>query len=184
MIQTRAFIGAATAAGFIATAVSLLGCDVHDNTIPINIPNAKVDVSTTANVDEVMPMQTVAMNITVQNVFLVDPAATPPADHVDDAGHLQFYIDDEANPPVLVTAMTNVTITIPKETPPGKHKIICRVHKHDGQRTEAHSEVTINVSASASATTTTTTNADGGTTTTTTVDAGVTVEVGTTTTTS
>src|SRR4051812_4340365 len=141
MIQTRSVIVAAMAAGLVATGFSIPGCDIHDNTIPVNIPNATVNVSTTANVDQVMPMQTVAMAVTVQNVYLVEPSATPPPEHVDDAGHLQFYIDDESNPPILVTAQTNVSVTIPKETPPGKHKIICRVHKHDGRPTDIKSEV-------------------------------------------
>jgi len=167
MRTTRAFLG-------ILSAAVLGGCtaNIHDNTV--NIPNATLNVSTTADVDNVMPMQTVPMAVTVTNVTLIEPTATVPPEHIADAGHLVFTLDDEATPPILVTAETNVNITIPAATMEGKHKIHCRVHKHDNTPTDTHFEVEITVKVAVSTTT------DGGTTTTT-VDASVSVEAGTST---
>jgi hypothetical protein len=130
--------------------VAGLGCEVHDNTI--NIPNATLNVEASADVDvnNVEPSQSVPMMVVVHNVTLVEPSATPPPEHVADAGHLEFHLDDEATPPLLVTAQTNVVVKIPAETKPGKHKIICRVHKHDGTPTDTKVEVAINVTASVS----------------------------------
>jgi len=163
------------ASGLFALAAGLLACNVHDNTITANIPNATLNVTADTDVQNVEPAQSVPMTVNVQNVYLVEPAATPPPEHDKDAGHLEFHIDDETKPPVLVTAQTNVSVPIPADTKPGKHKIICRVHKHDGMPTETHFEVDITVKASV----TTTTNNDGSATVT--VDATVTVEVSTST---
>jgi len=55
-----------------------------------------------------MPAQTVPINVTVQNVYLIEPSATPPPEHVSDAGHLVFTLDDESTTPLLVTAQTSV----------------------------------------------------------------------------
>jgi len=160
---------------FVALAVGLMACNIHDNTITANIPNATLTVTADTDVQNVQPAQSIPMTVNVQNVFLVDPTATPPPEHAQDAGHLEFHIDDESTPPVLVTAQTSVSVPIPADTKPGHHKVICRVHKHDGTPTTTMFELDINVKASV----TTTTNSDGGTTVT--VDATVTVEASTTT---
>src|SRR5882672_4453641 len=160
------------ASGFVALAAGLLACNVHDNTFTANIPNATLNVTADADVSMVEPAQSVPMTVNVQNVYLIEPSATPPPEHDKDAGHLQFYVDDEAKPPVLVTAQTKVTVPIPADTKPGPHKVICRVHKHDGTPTDTHFELSITVKASV------TTNNDGGVS----VDATVTIEAGTTTT--
>jgi hypothetical protein len=157
-------------------AVACLGActaNVHDNVV--NIPDATVNFDTDVDVDNVMPGQSVPVMVQVTKVFLVEPTATPPVEHMDDAGHLVFTLDSESNPPILVTAQTNVQVPIPQDTKPGKHKIICRVHKHDMTPTETKFEMEINVKASVSVTT----SPDGGTS----VDASVTVtvEAGTTT---
>jgi len=149
-------------------------CNVHDNTATINIPNATINATTDVDVNNVMPEQQVAVSVDVKNVFLVEPSATPPPEHFDDAGHIQVYMDDTTTPPILITAQTNFNVTIPKETKEGHHKIICRVHKHDGTPTSTTFELSITVKA-----TVTTTTSDGSTTTT--VDASVGVEVGVTT---
>jgi hypothetical protein len=47
-----------------------------------------------------------------------------------------------------VTAQTNVQVPIPATTPPGSHKIICRVHKHDGTPTQTTFSVDITVKVS------------------------------------
>ena len=131
--------------GFIALAAGGFACNVHDNTI--NIPNAMLNVTTDVDVENVEQGQSVPMNVNVQNVYLIDPAATPPPEHVNDACHLKFHLDDENNPPILVTAQTMVNVMIPPATPPGHHKIICRVHKHDDTPTTTKFELDINVKA-------------------------------------
>jgi hypothetical protein len=158
--------------GACALSLALAGCNVHDNTI--NIPDATLNVSTDADPDNVQPMQVVPVVMEVHNVYLIAPDATPPPEHIIDAGHIEIHMDDEATPPLVVTAMTNVNVTIPPSTPPGHHKIICRVHKHDGTPTDTKSEFSINVSASASASASA--NADGGASAS--AEAGVSVEAG------
>jgi hypothetical protein len=174
--MTKTTIASVSLALALAFGGGLSACNIHDNTVTANIPNATLNVTTTADVQDVMPMQAVPMMVDVKNVTLVDPAVTPPPAQMADAAHLVFTLDDESTPPLLVTAQTNVSVTIPAETKAGPHKVICRVHKHDGTPTDTKFELAITVKVSV----TTTTN-DGGTTTT--VDASVTVEAGTTTTT-
>ena len=132
--------------------VAWLGCavsactataNIHDNTI--NIPDATVNFTTDADVSNVMPEQMIQIVVAVQNVYLVEPSATPPAEHVADAGHLQIYLDDVATPPLVVTAQVNVNVTIPAQTPAGNHKLICRVNHHDGTPTDTKFEVSITV---------------------------------------
>jgi hypothetical protein len=117
--------------------------NIHDNTV--NIPNAMVTVKADTDVDNIMPEQTVPLNVMVQNVYLVAPTATPPPEHAADAGHIQIYLDDVATPPLVVTAEVKVEVKIPPQTKPGKHKLVCRVHKHDGTPTTTVYEVNITV---------------------------------------
>ncbi len=123
----------------------VLACsaDFHDNVV--NIPNATVNATANVDADNVMPEQTVPVALTVTNVYLVEPTATPPAEHVLDAGHVRIYLDDVTTPPLVVTAQVNVDVKIPPQTKAGKHKLICRVHKHDGTATSTKVEVEINV---------------------------------------
>ena len=130
-------------AGLLTLAAGLFACNVHDNTV--NVPNASLDVTTNADVDDVTPAQSIPLTVNVHNVYLVDPAQTPPPEHVEDAGHLEFHLDDESTQALLVTAQTSVSVPIPAATPPGPHKIICRVHKHDGTPTSTSFEVAITV---------------------------------------
>jgi hypothetical protein len=145
-----------------------MACNVHDNTI--NIPNATINATADANASNVAPSQQVAITVTAQNVYLVDPMATPPPDHVQDAGHFQIYLDDTDTQPLLITAQTNFSVTIPPGTKPGPHNLICRFHKHDGTPTSTEVNVAITVSASV--------GADGGVDVTTSVDASVTTGAG------
>jgi hypothetical protein len=69
-----------------------------------------------------------------------------------DAGHLEFHMDDETTPPLLVTAETEVQVPVPAETKAGPHKIICRLHKHDGTPTTTVFEVQITVKVSVTTT--------------------------------
>jgi hypothetical protein len=141
-------------------------CEVHDNTInaTANIPDATLNVKADTDVDNVQPSQPVPMTVTVTNVYLVEPTATVPPEHEKDAGHLRFYLDDETKPAVLVTAQTSVAIPIPADTKPGKHKVICRVHKHNGEATTTKFEVNINVKVAVTTTGTAGTSGGAGTT--------------------
>jgi hypothetical protein len=147
-----------------ACAIGVVGCNVHDNTInaTATIPNAALTVTANTDVSNVMPAQSVPMTVSVQNVYLVDPSAMVPPDHDTDAGYLEFHMDDETTPALLVTAQTNVSVPIPATTPPGPHKIICRLHKHDGEATDTKFEVDITVQATVTTTTTTTGSAGAG----------------------
>jgi len=138
--------------GLLALAAVPFACNVHDNTInaTANIPNATLNVTADADVNTVMPSQSVPMTVMVTNVTLVEPTATPPAGHEMDAGHLEFHLDDENTPPLLVTAQTQVQVPIPADTKPGKHKVICRVHKHDDTPTDTKFEIDINVNVAVS----------------------------------
>ena len=136
--------------GLVALGASLVACNVHDNTInaTATIPNATLNVTADTDVNNITPSQSVPMTVTVQNVFLVEPTAMVPPDHEMDAGHLEFHLDDETTPPLLVTAQTQVQVPIPADTGAGPHKIICRVHKHDGEATDVKFEVSITVKVS------------------------------------
>jgi hypothetical protein len=138
----------------LALAAGVVACNVHDNTInaTANIPNASLTVTPNADVDNVMPATAVPMTCDVKNVYLVEPSATVPPEHEADAGDLEFHLDDETSAALLVTAQTMVSVPIPPATPPGRHKVICRVHKHDGEPTDTKFEVDIMVKATVTVT--------------------------------
>jgi len=150
-------------AGLVVLLSSGSSCNIHDNTI--NIPNATINATTDASASSVAPTQTVPVTVTVQNVYLVDPAVAPPPEHVNDAGHIQVYLDDFDTQPLLITAETMFNVTIPAATKPGPHELKCRVHKHDGTPTSTEMDVSITVIA--------TIGADGGVDVVTSVDANV-----------
>jgi uncharacterized membrane protein YgcG len=133
--------------GLLALAVGPFACNIHDNTINATavIPNATLNVTADTDVNDIMPSQSVPMTVTVTNVTLVEPTATPPVGHEMDAGHFEFHLDDETTPALLVTAETHVQVPIPAETKAGPHKIMCRLHKHDGTPTVTEFEVEITV---------------------------------------
>jgi hypothetical protein len=133
--------------GLLALAAGPFACNVHDNTLNATaiIPNATLNVTADTDVNTVMPSQSVPMTVSVTNVTLVEPTATPPAGHEMDAGHFEFHIDDETMPAVLVTAQTQVQVPIPADTKAGPHKVICRLHKHDGTPTVTKFEIDITV---------------------------------------
>lgn len=151
IIAKLAFVGATV---FVFGAA---GCsaDVHDNTLDVhdnnaNIDNAKVDITATTDTDNVQAGSTVHVQVAAQDVFLCDPSTTPPADRTQVAGHLEFFLDSTSGTSLLVTAEESVDVTIPPATPPGDHKIVCRIDKHDGTPTKATSEIDVKVTASAS----------------------------------
>jgi hypothetical protein len=133
----------------VALAGGLAACNanIHDNTVNID---ATVKVTTSVDVKNVMPGQVVPCSATATNVFLIDPSMTPPVEHAADAGHFQYYLDDDTAPPLLITAQTTVDIKIPVDTKAGDHKILCRIHKHDGTPTNAMFELKITVTVTVS----------------------------------
>jgi hypothetical protein len=144
-----AFIAVCATAPFACTA------DIHDNTADIhdneaNIDDAEVEMETDADVDAVKPAQVVQIQIAAQDVYLIDPSETPPADRAEVAGHFQIYFDSMSSEPILVTAEKNVSVTLPANATAGDHKLICRVHKHDGTPTQATFELDLKVVVSVS----------------------------------
>lgn len=137
-----AFLALPMTAAFTTSACS---ANIHDNVI--NIPNATINATADTDVDvnNVMPDQTVPVTMNVQNVYLIAPEMTPPPEHMMDAGHIRIYMDSTSTPPILITAEAHVNMKIPPETKAGKHKLICRVHRHDGQPTSTKAEVDIDV---------------------------------------
>src|SRR5262249_47794757 len=97
------------------------------------------------DVTNVTPGETIPMRVEAQNVYLVDPHDNPPPLHVEDAGHFQVYLDDLNSEPLVVTAKTTIDVKVPEDTKAGKHKLYCRVHKHDGAPTKAIFEIEITV---------------------------------------
>jgi hypothetical protein len=129
----------------LALCVGSAACtaNIHDNTV--SIPNANVSFKTDVDANTITPGEAVPLTMTASGVFLVDPAATPPAEHVADAGHFQIYLDNHDSDPLLITAQLQASVTIPPATPPGGHKLICEVFKHDGTPTTTSFEVNITV---------------------------------------
>jgi len=134
-----------------------IGCtaNVHDNTADVhdnnaNIDDASLEVDSTTDMDQVTPGQAVHLELTAQDVFLIDPAQTPPTDRVKVAGHFEIFLDNTSSTALLVTAQESVDVTIPASTSMGDHKLLCRIDKHDGTATKATAEIAFTVVASAS----------------------------------
>jgi plastocyanin len=133
----------------LAGSAMSLGCNVHDNQLVVDDPNVNFD--TDVDTDNVEQGQEVTVNVEVDNKVLVDPDSTPPEGKADAAVYVQIHLDDTSSAPLLITAEASATVTIPAETPPGKHRLICAVHKHDdGMPTGQEEIIEINVKASAS----------------------------------
>lgn len=109
--------------------------------------DANINVTTSIDVRNVMQGQAVPVTVQVTNVTLVEPSATPPAG-VSNAGHIQVYLDDVDSTALLVTAQTSFSVNVPAGTSPGDHKLICRVHRHDGTPTTTRFELDLTVRAS------------------------------------
>src|SRR5580698_9312350 len=127
--------------GVLASCIAIAGCsaDIHGNSVGVDV-NATVMATTSVNVNDVQAGEPIPVQVAVSNVTLVDPSTTPPAD-VTNAAYLQFYIDSTSGTPVLVTAQTSVTVTVPPSEPPGGHKLLCQVYKHDGTPTSTTTEI-------------------------------------------
>ena len=136
-------------------AIAPIACtaDIHDNTADVhdnnaNIDDAAVEVDTDDDMEAVTPSQAIQLNISAEDVYLIDPSETPPSDRVEVAGHFQIYLDSTSGEPLLITAEKNVTVTLPATVTAGDHKLICRVHKHDGTPTQATFELDLKVTVS------------------------------------
>jgi hypothetical protein len=145
----------ALCAAIAVSSGATLGCraDVHDNTADVhdntaNIDDAAIEFNADVDVDAIQPSESVHVSVTAENVFLVEPDQEPPPDRVMVAGHFQFYLDTTSSEPLLITASKSVDVPIPSTATPGDHKLICRVHKHDGSPTSATFEISIKVSGS------------------------------------
>jgi hypothetical protein len=135
----------------LAGSVGALGCEVSDNVL--NIDDPKVNFDTDVDVDNVEQGQEVTFNVDVEDKVLVAQDEEPPEGQADIAVFVQIHMDSVDNPPLMVTAEATATVTIPADTPPGKHKLICAVHDHQtGEPTGDQSEIEINVKASATVT--------------------------------
>jgi len=133
------------------------GCraDIHDNTADIhdnnaNIENAQVSMDSTSDMDNVSAGSSVHLEIKAEDVFLIDPSETPTSDRVKVAGHFEIFLDSTSSTALLVTAEESVDVVIPPTTPTGKHKLVCRVDKHDGTATKATTELDLTVVAKVS----------------------------------
>jgi len=131
--------------GISIVCMPIAGCttNIHDNTVEVKDP--KVSFETNVDVNNVSPGETMAIRVTVQNIFLVDPDDKPPSLHLEDAGHFQLYLDDLNSEPLVVTAQTMIDVKVPEDIEAGKHKLYCRVHKHDGAPTSAVFEIEFTV---------------------------------------
>lgn len=129
--------------GLLSFAVPAASCS---GTAEIDI-NARITVTTSVDVNNVRAGQAVPMTVQVTNITLVEPTATPPPGQEANAGHLRVYLDDTDDDELLITAQTSFSVTIPANTSPGAHRIICRVHRHDGAPTTTTFQLNIVVRA-------------------------------------
>jgi hypothetical protein len=153
-------LSSAVCAALALSGVSGCTANVHDNTADIhdnnaNIDDAEVSMDSTSDMDNVSAGSTVHLDIEAEDVFLIDPSETPEADRVKVAGHFEIFLDTTSSAALLVTAEKSVDVTIPASTPAGKHKLLCRVDKHDGTATKAVTELELTVVAKVSTSTST-----------------------------
>lgn len=141
----------ASFAAAVAAICGFAGCtaNVHDNEV-----NVQADLSFQANVDAdaVKPGDSVPVTMNATGVVLVDPNDTPAKGDEDKACFFKVFLDDEDSEPLVATAQTSVQVTIPQDTPKGKHHLLCRLFKHDDTPTDQQKSISINVSASATVT--------------------------------
>lgn len=145
----RSILSVCTVALALAVTPFVGGCEVSDNVL--NIDDPKVNFDTDVDVDNVEEGQAVTVHVDVEDSVMVAPDAEPPEGQAEAAVYVQIHLDDVESEPLLITAEATATVNIPVGTPPGKHELICRVHKHaDGSPTGQESRIEINVVASAS----------------------------------
>jgi len=133
--------------------LTVAACDIHDNniqgTLNIDDVNLGLDFDGSFDRDAVKPGDSIPIVIHSENMFPIAPGDTPPADKIAAAGHFQIYLDGTDHAPLLITAEATVNITIPQQTAPGPHKLICRAHHHDGTPTSVSVEIAFTITATA-----------------------------------
>lgn len=135
-----------SATPLVAIGVAACGSDAPTNvSAEIGIDDARLEIQASGDLNNVAPSSDMRVTAKTQNVYLVDPSVTPPPEKARVAGHLQFYVDDSATPPVLVTSHQDVSIRISANLQPGKHQLIGRVHRHDGSPTKAAMAIAFNI---------------------------------------
>jgi hypothetical protein len=132
---------------FVCSNAALVACSSVDDS-QLTVENPNVEISTTADVNNIHAGQSIPLNIDPGNVFPIDPDLTPPPEHDHDAVFFKIYLDDTDSQELLVTAAVSFNVTIPQSTSPGPHKIICKTFSHDGEDTDSDSSIDINVTAS------------------------------------
>lgn len=122
-----------------------LGCtaDIHDNTLTAENPN--LQFTTGIDVQHVTAGESVPVQMSTDKYYLVPPDQTPPAEHVDDAAYFKIFLDDIGSEPLVITASTSVSVKISETTPPGNHKLRCKIFKHDGTPTDVETDIAITV---------------------------------------
>jgi len=140
-----------TLVGLVALSVGSATCGTEFPLDSANGPTAStIHVTTNADLTNVHASQSLALMIDATNLILVAPDDTPPPGQETAAVYLEFHLDDETSPPLLVTAATRVSVTIPADTTVGPHDIICRAHQHaDGSPTDVMYGLPIDVTSSA-----------------------------------
>jgi hypothetical protein len=140
--------------------LTVVACSSEPTTI--DTATAKVSASIGAGFDtaNVIPGAEMPVVASVENIHLVDPTAEPSAGDAATAGHLGVFLDDTTGTALLLTAETSFNVTIPAEATAGKHTLICRVFKHDGTPTAAHSDLSFTVRAATGTSCTTATNGE------------------------
>jgi hypothetical protein len=134
----------------LAGSLGAFACNVHDNVL--NVEDPRVNFDTDVDTDNVEQGQQINVSIDVEEATMVAPEDDVPAG-TETAVFVEIHLDDVSNTALLVTAEASATVTIPADTSPGKHKLICQVKDHDTKEpTGQESTIDINVKASASTT--------------------------------
>jgi hypothetical protein len=134
----------------LAGSLGAFACNVHDNVL--NVEDPKVNFDTDVDVDNVEQGQSIAVNIDVQDATMVAPEDQVPAG-TKAAVFAEIHLDNTDGQALLVTAEASAMVTIPADTSPGKHKLICQMKDHDTKEPTG-SEQTIDITVKASASTT------------------------------
>lgn len=126
------------------------GCASTNDNDPYN--DGLVDIGATLTVGarsdtgNVTAGQAIPLEIDARDVDLVDPASgDPPAGQAARAGHIRVYMDDPSGAAAMITAQRRFDFTVPLLTRPGQHRVILRVHTHDGRATSTNAALDITV---------------------------------------
>ena len=104
--------------------------DVHDNTADVDTNvdvDAELNFDVDSDVDNVKPGESVSVTMDAKGVVLVDADAKPSEEDAPKAAYFQIYLDSTSSAPIAVTAQASASVTIPKDTKEGDHKLICQL---------------------------------------------------------